>query len=339
MNRSVAPGAGYQPGPAGARPAPRRRKRRTGKIILAVLVVLLLLVVGGWIYLDANLKRVSALNDYPGRPAETPGTTWLMVGSDARDDLTEEQKKQLSTGDAAGARTDTIMLLHIPSGSGKAELISVPRDSYVAIPGNGKNKVNAAFAFGGPTLLVQTVEQATGLRVDHYAEIGFGGFAGVVDAIGGVNMCLDQPMQDDKAGIDLKAGCQDLDGAQALGFVRSRNFARSDFQRVENQRKFLSALMDKATSFSVLANPFRAIPLVFKGTGTITVADGDHLHNLAGLAFALGGGVATATVPVGGTPTLNVGSVVVWDDAKAKRMFDAIRQDQPIPAELLQQGG
>lgn len=319
-------------------PRPRRRRVRPGRVILAILVVLLLLVGGFWIYLDASLKRVDALKDYSGRPAATSGTTWLLVGSDARDDLTEQQKQQLSTGDASGARTDTIMLLHIPS-SGKATLISVPRDSYVDIPGNGKNKINAAFAFGGPSLLAQTVELATGVRVDHYAEIGFGGFAGVVDSIGGVNICIDQPMQDPKAGIDLKPGCQDLDGTQALGFVRSRAFARADLQRVENQRKFLSALMTKATSFGVLANPFRSVPLVLKGTQTLTVDSGDHLHNLLGLAFALGGGVQTATVPVASTPTVDVGSVVIWDQAKATRMFDAIRQDQQIPADLVQTGG
>ncbi|GAA3848295.1 LCP family protein [Saccharothrix violaceirubra] len=319
---------------AGYRP---KRKVRVGRVVAVVLVVLLAFGIGMWVYVDSTLKRIDALTDYEGRPADTPGTNWLLVGSDARDDLTEEQKTQLSTGDAGGRRTDTIMLLHIPEGSGKATLVSVPRDSYVDIPGNGKNKINAAFAIGGPRLLVQTVEGATGVYVDHYMEIGFGGFAGIVDAIGGVDMCIEQPMKDPLAGLDLQPGCQELDGAQALGFVRTRAFARADLERVQNQRKFLAALSEKATGFSVLANPFRAFPLLFAATDSISVADGDHLHHLAGMALAMGGGVDTVTVPVGGTPTIgDVGSVVQWDRDNALRLFGALEQDQPVPADLLQ---
>ncbi|MFC6094584.1 LCP family protein [Saccharothrix lopnurensis] len=321
----------------GYRQAPPRRKRGIGRTIGVVLVLLLVFAVGMWVYVDSSLRRIDALPDYEGRPADTPGTNWLLVGSDARDDLSEEQKAALATGDAAGRRTDTIMLLHIPEGSGKATLVSMPRDSYVDIPGNGKNKINAAFAFGGAPLLVQTVEGATGIRVDHYMEIGFGGFAGIVDAVGGVDLCVDEPIQDPLAGLDLQAGCQELDGAQALGFVRTRAFARADLQRVENQRKFLAALTEKATSPSVLANPFRAFPLLFAGTDSISIAEDDNLHNLAGMAFAMGGGVDTVTVPVGGTPTLGgVGSVVQWNREQALALFGALERDEPVPAELLQ---
>ncbi|GGP72985.1 LCP family protein [Saccharothrix coeruleofusca] len=328
---------GYQQN-AGYRPAPQRRKPRVGRIVLLVLVVLLAAGIGLWVYVDSSLRRIDALPDYEGRPADTPGTNWLLVGSDARDDLSEEQKAALSTGDAGGRRTDTIMVLHIPEGSGNSTLVSVPRDSYVDIPGNGKNKINAAFAIGGAPLLVQTVEGATGLRVDHYMEIGFGGFAGIVDAVGGVEMCIEEPMKDPLAGLDLQPGCQELDGAQALGFVRSRAFATADLQRVQNQRKFLAALSDRATSASVLANPFRAFPLLFAATDSISVDDDDHLHNLAGMAFGMGGGVDTATVPVGGTPTVpGAGSVVQWNRENALRLFGALEKDEPVPADLLQQ--
>jgi LCP family protein required for cell wall assembly len=331
-------GYGQQAAYQAARPAPRRRKPRIGRIIGVVLVLLLALGIGMWFYVDGSLRRIDALADYPDRPADTPGTNWLLVGSDARDDLTEEQKAALSTGDAGGRRTDTIMLLHIPEGSGKSTLVSVPRDSYVDIPGNGKNKINAAFAFGGPSLLVQTVEGATGIRVDHYMEIGFGGFAGIVDAVGGVDMCIEEPMQDPLAGLDLQPGCQELDGTQALGFVRTRAFATADLQRVENQRKFLAALTDKATSFGTLANPFRAFPLLFAGTDSISVNSDDHLHHLAGMAFAMGGGVDTVTVPVGATPTVpGAGSVVQWDRDNALRLFGALEKDEPVPADLLPQ--
>ncbi|WP_433270542.1 LCP family protein [Actinosynnema sp. CS-041913] len=333
--------AGYHQGyqrQAGYRPAPKRRKPKVGRIIVVVLVLLLAFTIGLWVYVDSSLRRSAALPDYEGRPADTPGTNWLLVGSDARDDLTEEQKANLSTGDAGGRRTDTIMILHIPDGSGKSTLVSVPRDSYVDIPGNGKNKINAAFAFGGAPLLVQTVEGATGLRIDHYMEIGFGGFAGIVDAVGGVDMCIKEPMNDPLAGLDLKPGCQELDGAKALGFVRSRAFATADLQRVQNQREFLSALSDKATSLGTLANPFRAFPLLFAATDSISVDDDDHLHNLAGMAFGMGGGVDNVTVPVGGTPTVpGAGSVVQWDRANALRLFGALEKDEPVPADLLEQ--
>src|SRR5690606_35182223 len=155
-------------------PARRRRRRRGGRVFGAVLVGLLLVLVGGYFYLDSRLNREAVLVDYPGRVADTPGTNWLIVGSDSREGLSREDQKRLRTGRAAGRRTDSMMLLHY--GSGGTSLISLPRDSYVAIPGKGRNKLNAAFAFGGPKLLVQTVEEATGVRIDHYAEIGFGGF-------------------------------------------------------------------------------------------------------------------------------------------------------------------
>ena len=321
-------------------PQGRRRRRRPGRVVLSILLVLVLFLVGFWVYLDFSLKRVSAFSDYANRPAETPGATWLLVGSDSREGLTDDQKDELSAGDANGQRTDTMMLLHIPSGSGRPTLVSLPRDSYVPIAGHGRNKLNAAFAWGGPQLLTRTVEEATGLRINHYAEIGFGGFAGVVDAVGGVNMCLDKPLHDPAAGLDLNPGCQDLSGTQALGYVRTRHlFARQDLDRIEHQRQFLSALLNKSTSLSVLANPFRLFPLATESVDALTVADGDHLHNLVGVAFALSGGdsggAVTTTVPIGSTSTISGQSVVLWDKTKSQQFFDALRQDKPVPDNLI----
>jgi anionic cell wall polymer biosynthesis LytR-Cps2A-Psr (LCP) family protein len=144
-------------------------------------------------------------------------------------------------------------------------------------------------------------------------------------------------MQDPLAGLDLQPGCQELNGTQALGFVRTRAFATADLQRVQNQRKFLSALSDRATSAGTLLNPFRAFPLLFASTDSISVNEGDSLFNLGGLAFGMGGGVDTATVPIGGTPTLDgVGSVVQWDRENALRLFGALEKDEAVPADLLQ---
>ncbi|HLV72873.1 LytR family transcriptional attenuator [Actinomadura hallensis] len=325
--------------PYGGPPPRRRRRRRGGRVFGAVLVVLLLVLVGGYFYLDSRLNREAVLVDYPGRVADTPGTNWLIVGSDSREGLSREDQKRLRTGRAAGRRTDSMMLLHY--GSGGTSLISLPRDSYVAIPGKGRNKLNAAFAFGGPKLLVQTVEEATGVRIDHYAEIGFGGFVGIVDALGGVDMCIKEDIKDPKAGLDLKAGCQTLDGGQALGYVRTRAYARADLQRVENQRQFFGALMEKAASPGTMFNPFKSIPLAMNATSNFTVDEGDHLHHLVRMMWAMrgvsGDGGVTTTVPIGGGGSApGVGSYITWDRAKASRLFDAIKQDQPIPPDVIE---
>ena len=153
-----------------------------------LLVFVLALAAGGW-WMDSSLHRIPALADYPERPATGKGTTWLLVGSDSRQGLTPDQQAELATGgDIGNGRTDTILLVHVPAigSSAPTTMVSIPRDSYVPIPGYGKDKINAAFAEGGAPLLARTVEQATGIRLDHYAEVGFDGFAVLVDAVGGV---------------------------------------------------------------------------------------------------------------------------------------------------------
>lgn len=293
------------------------------------------------VYLDGKLARVDALADYDGRVGDTRGTNWLLVGSDSRVGLTPEQEQELATGGEVGAdRTDTVLLVHIPPGGGATTMVSLPRDSYVSVPGFGQDKLNASFALGGPQLLVQTVEGATGVHIDHYAEIGFGGFVGVVDAVGGVDICVEKPLKDPKAGLDLKAGCQTLDGGQALGFVRTRNFANGDLERVENQRKFFAALMKKATSPGVMLNPFRGVPLALNSAANFTVDEGDHLVDLVRLMWAMrgvsGGDGVTATVPISGFGSApGVGSYVRWDTARAEALFAALREDKPVPDSVL----
>ncbi|WP_345349018.1 LCP family protein [Rhodococcus olei] len=329
------PGRPASTPPAGPSRPPRRPAhwgRRIGLILLALLVV----AAGSVVYLDRSLNRIDALADYPGRVGDTPGTNWLLVGSDSRTGLTAEQEQELSTGgELDSQRTDTILVVHIPK-SGPATMVSIPRDSYVPIPGNGRDKINASFAIGGPQLLVQTVEQATGLRMDHYAEIGFGGFAGLVDAIGGVDLCVPYPIDDPLAGVTLQPGCQELTGAQALGFVRSRATPLADLDRMNNQRTFMAALLAKATSIGTLVNPFRLWPLITKSAGSLQVDDGDHLWNLAGLAWAMRGDLVTTTVPVGGFEDVaGSGNVLLWDRERASRFFDALANDEPVPADLI----
>ncbi|MGH3379902.1 MAG: LCP family protein [Actinoallomurus sp.] len=322
----------------GGAPVGGRRRRHWLRTTLIVILVLLLLMVGIYFYLDSRLHRSDVLSDYAGRPGDTPGTNWLIVGSDSRAGLSAEQRKKLSTGKAAGKRTDSMMLLHI--GDHGDTLVSLPRDSYVPIPGHDPNKLNAAFAFGGAKLLVRTVEQATKIHIDHYAEIGFSGFVGMVDAVGGVDMCIPQRINDKSAGIDLKPGCQTLKGPQALGFVRSRHtFANQDLQRVQNQRKFLAALSNKATSPGTLLNPFHLVPFVLRSTDDFSVDQNDHLYNLAGFAWAMSGLTKgdglTTTVPVGGNGySASVGSYITWSTARSGELFRALREDQPVPKSL-----
>jgi len=295
--------------------------------------------VGMYFYVNAKLIRSDALVNYPGRPAVSAGTNWLITGSDSRQGLTNEQEKQLATGSlsaAAGERSDTIILLHIPSSGGPDVLVSIPRDSYVPIPGYGSSKINAAFYLGGPKLLAQTVQNVTGLYINHYMGIGFGGFVSVVNAVGGVNMCLPGPMVDPKAGLNLRAGCQTLDGAQALGYVRTRAFAISDLQREQDQRLFLKALLSKMTSTSTLLNPFAAIPAATGAAGTLTVDQGTNLYDLIHAAFALRS-PETTTVPLASSDyqTPNDGVAVLWNQSQALQLFNALRTDTPVPPSLI----
>jgi LCP family protein required for cell wall assembly len=239
---------GHPPPPFTRRPQRGRSARRWLRRVPLVLLLLLALLLGTLLFFYSRIEKVDAIQDYDGRPEAGSGQNWLIVGSDSREGLSDEQIKDLRLGKIDGRRTDTIILLHRPA-SGKPTLVSLPRDSYVPIPGQGRNKLNAAYAFGGPALLVQTVEQVTGLRVDHYAEVGFGGFVGMTDAVGGVELCPSRRIRDRKSGLRVQKGCQEMDGPTALAYVRARYFdPKGDLGRVERQQEFLGAVFDEATS-------------------------------------------------------------------------------------------
>src|SRR5699024_4122810 len=179
----------------GPEPQVRRRKkhpvRRTIWVLLAVWLIFLIAVpIWAW----GRIDRVDAVPDGE-RPGHQPGTNFLLVGSDSREGLSPEQREEMSTGNPAGARTDTILFLRV--GSGPSVLLSIPRDSIVPIPGSGEGKINAAFSHGGPKLLVKTLEQSTGVRIDNYIEMGFGGLAGLVSAVGGAEICPKKDIDDE----------------------------------------------------------------------------------------------------------------------------------------------
>src|SRR6478609_9154556 len=334
------PPRGPQGPPPGGGPNPAKRKRpvrRVLAVVAAVLAALLIWLIAVPVYAWSRIDRV---DDVPSgdRPANQPGTTFLLVGSDSREGLTKAEKKKLGTGSTAGQRTDTIMILSIPP-SGKPALISIPRDSYVPIPGNGTNKINAAYAFGGPELLVETVELNTGLRIDAYTEIGFGGFVNVIDALGGIEMCLPKAIKDKDSHLNLKKGCQTLSGTNALGYVRMRKAdPLGDLGRVQRQRQMLAAIAKEAASPLTVVSPARYWNLSTATADAVSIGEDTTFFEMAKMANAMrkvsGGQGFTLTVPVAdpgaSTP---VGSAVLWDEEEAKAMFaDVARGDTSDPA-------
>lgn len=335
--RPIRPPAARRP-PAGpprdTRPAKERRARPLrwiGGIFVILLVGLLVL---GWL-VWARIDKVDAIPDDHGS-AVSEGQVYLLVGSDSREDLSDDERSDLGTGSVSGQRTDTIMLLYVPT-SGRRALISIPRDSLVDIPGHDRQRINAAFAYGGPRLLVETIEQNTGVAIDDYVQIGLGGFAGMVDALGGVDVCLDEAIQDDKAHIDLPAGCQTLNGPDALGYARARYFdPRGDIGRVERQQEVLGAIASKTMSPGTLLNPVKLTRVGLAGGDALTVDDGSNPISVARFAWTLmrvtGGGGDKLTVPLG-----DVGNTVSWHSEDAPRLWAALQAGEEVPPDLVRQ--
>jgi LCP family protein required for cell wall assembly len=317
---------------------PVRKKRRNwfGRLIGLIVLLFVLMLICVPLYAWSRINKVDA---FPAgkRPAETSGTTYLMVGSDSREGLSTAEKKKLGTGSAGGQRTDSIMLMHVPE-SGPTVLISVPRDSYLPIPGHGKDKINAAFSFsdGGPKLLIQALENYSGLHIDHYVEVGFGGFASIIDSVGGVQMCLPKAMKDPLAHINLPKGCQQLDGTKALGYVRSRHVdASGDLARVERQREMIGAVAKKAVTWKTVINPIRYYDVATSGADALTVdkqmGPFDLFKFARGMkAVSSGGSGITLTLPVAKANYRTPGgaSAVLLDDAKCHALFKALKEDK-----------
>ncbi|MFK5582320.1 MULTISPECIES: LCP family protein [unclassified Serinicoccus] len=345
-HRDTRPVAGGGAGPGrGGRPPrpPRRRRPRYGVrrviallalLLAAYLVVMVVVVAQVW----GSINRLDATPEVADRPGAAAGSNYLLVGTDSRENLTEDQQSSVGGGAIEGSRADTVMLLNVPT-FGDPTLVSLPRDSYVEIRDGGWNKLNAAHSTGGPQLLVDTVERATGLPIDGYLEIGFGGFVDVVDEVDGVQMCLDEPMQDDRAHIDLPAGCQDLTGEEALGYVRMRySDPLGDMGRVERQREFLAALTAKMATPGTVLVPWQLHQVGTATGGAIALGEDTSLVEAGQLALAMrsvaSGGGNSVTVPVADTNyQTNVGSAVLWDEQGATQLFTALRQGQAITVE------
>ncbi|MFJ2704268.1 LCP family protein [Streptomyces sp. NPDC087428] len=330
---------GYVQGHPSAAPDWRRRIKIGA---LALVVVVLAVSLGTYFWADSKLKRDVDLSKVIERPKGGDGTNYLIVGSDSRKGMSDEAKKKLHTGSAEGQRTDSMMILH--DGGNGPTLVSLPRDSNVEIPSyKGSNsgklypargrftKLNAAYAEDGPELLVRTVEFNTGLHIDHYVEIGFGGFAKIVDAIGGVELDIPKAFKDKNSGADFKAGKQTLNGEQSLAFVRTRYaFAGSDLDRTKNQQKFLAALASQTATPSTILNPFKLYPTMGAGLDTLVVDKDMSLWSLGQMFFAMkgvtGGDGTSMNMPISGS----TGGNLVWDKAKVKQLVEQLNNDEKV---------
>lgn len=318
-----------QPTPAAAAPRKRRRFRpRLGlRLIPLLLLLLLVYLVGVPLFFYGKIDRVDA---EPGgdRPADQPGTNYLIVGSDKADDLSAEQRKVLQTSERGGTNTDTIIVLH--TGSGGRTMMSIPRDTLVEVPDGGTQMINAAFASGGAPLLVQRVEALTGIHIDHYVELGFGSVINTVDAFGGVEVCPKQDMVDPLARLDIKKGCQEVDGLTALAYSRSRHVtALSDLDRVARQREVISALGSEAKTPWTFVNPVRYWKLNSAASAAIRIDEGMDPLDLGRFALAMTGKSQTCTMP-----NLNAPSDpnrIIADPDRAPALFDAIIADETVP--------
>jgi LCP family protein required for cell wall assembly len=237
--------------------SPSRRKRLTVTITAALVLVVAMAATGalvGYRYADRLVgKGKQRVANLIPAAAGTP-VNILVVGSDSRAGLSKRELGKIQTTQVDGGRTDTIIVVHVSPRRKKAVMVSIPRDLRVTINGQ-TNKINAAYSLGGPDLLVKTVQEATGLPIHHYVEIDFAGFLKVVDALGGVRLCnrTNRTLDDNYANLHMPPGCQQMNGIQALAFVRARHID-SDFGRIQRQQEFIRAVMDKVASGGNLVN-------------------------------------------------------------------------------------
>ena len=291
----------------------------------------------------------AGLGNRPDKPSSA--LNFLIVGSDSREGLSLADSKRLKVGttkSAAGARSDTMFIVHVSKDRTKAVLISIPRDSLVTVPAHtssdGKTqvpathaKINAAFAWGGAPLLIQTIEQKSNLHIDHYIEINFVGFTNIVNALGGIQVCSKVPINDPKSHLVMDAGVHTLDGIEALKYVRTRDFdGLGDIGRMQRQQQFMASVLRKATSAGVLLNPVKLLNFFKAAISTVKTDSGLSQNDLLTLGQQMGklsaNKVRTLTVPLstanGSYPGL--GSVVIWDAVKAPELFNRLINDIPI---------
>lgn len=340
---------------------PPPRRRRIGRLVGRTVAVVLCFAIGVALAFGAlvwqgghELIGTRIALDTLGQPPVSEGAsepqglseakTVLLVGDDSADDLSP-QFRGLATGERAGHRTDTIMVLRIDPQGGKITGINFPRDMLVTLCDGSRQRINAALFVGGPDCLVETVRDVSGVRIDHFVQVNFEGFVKIVNAVEGVPIYLEEPMRDQKAHVDLPKGCVVLDGRSALGFVRTR--LDNDFGRIARQQRFLKELADRATSLSVLANPVRVFQLVDSMGELLTVDDGLSLSTMRQIALTLrnveSDDISLATIPTATDSSTGVFYEIPIDSQmrplltafKADRLAEYLGEEprqQPAPA-------
>lgn len=308
----------------------------------------------GWVLVnryDGNINRITGvLGDDAVAPTDDGPRNVLIVGSDSRD-VEGEAFQGVGDEEVTGQRSDVIMLAHLYGGeSRQMQLVSIPRDSWVPIPAytdpaTGETspaheaKINSAFFVGGPALLVSTVEQLSGLSIDHYMQVDFDGFRAIIDEVDGVEVCLSKPAKEVQSGIDLPAGRSVVMGDQALAFVRQRTgLAQGDIDRIQRQQRLIGALVRKTLSRNVLLNPLKLNGVLEIATNSLQVDEGLTFGQLRELALRFrsisADSVTFTTVPISDSAGRREGqSVVLLDEVAAAELFAQIARDVPPGAE------
>jgi LCP family protein required for cell wall assembly len=319
------------------------RRHRLLTVLVAVAVLSLASVVAYGLYLNSQLGDIGRFESRldPGQRAPEPtgdaaeAMNVLLLGTD-RGGQGRTIEAELADGEwTTGAfRSDTLMIAHIPAERDEAFLVSIPRDTYVRIPGPAeRQKINAAFALGGPDLTVRTVEELTGVYIDHVAMIDWEGFKDLTHAIGGVPVTIAETFTDPHNDITWKAGTHVLEGARALQYVRTRyGLEQGDFDRIDRQQNFLRAVLHKASSTGTLANPIKLNNLLQAVVQNTTVDSGWETGEIRRLALNLRGlgdrDVHYLTVPTRGTADVDgVGSVVLLRKREAEALWESLRAD------------
>ncbi|MFE2108043.1 LCP family protein [Kitasatospora sp. NPDC059463] len=333
-------------------PSRRRKLLRTAACAVAALAVLGAGAAGyAYLRLDGNLRSVDidATLGTARPPAATDGSfNVLVLGSDSR----SGGNADLAGGDTGGtARSDTAMVVHVSQDHSRADVVSIPRDTLVprpectgpegkAVPAAKRAMFNSAYEAGGAACAVKTAEQLSGLRMDHYVEVDFNGFARLVDAIGGATVTTTVAIHDKDSGLDLPAGEHHLDGQQALAFVRTRHGVGdgSDLGRIELQKQMVRSLLQQAGGIGLLTNPVKLWSVGDTLTRSITTDSAlASVNSLVGLAQELKGigpdQLAMVTLPVTAAPTDR--DRVVQQQPQADQLWAALKADRPMPAEVL----
>jgi len=325
-----------------------RRKRRTWRTFVAALIALVMVPVvitgGVALYLEHRLtgqiNRIddvfTGLSSRPAKPtgAAASGVNVLLLGTDRRSDApTTGEDATAPTWLPGAQRSDAIMILHIDSDRRGASVVSIPRDSWVPIPGHGMGKINAAFSYGGPSLAVRTVEQLTDVRIDHLAVVDWDGFRRLTDALGGVTLDIPETVHDSYRDITWTAGRQRLDGDQALDYVGQRaGLPGGDLDRIHRQQYFLRTLLDDTLTQELVRSPKKAYRILDVLTRNLSIDSEWSVSGMRSLLLSLrhlrSADIEYLTVPLTGTGMEGSQSVVHLDARRGQQMWDALDDDE-----------